>query len=159
MQGLFFWKLKSIASDIFSECQEKIEHWEGENRKEDIGNEFVDGVYCFHVFNVVYYSENVQIFFSFLFIFIFPCKQTLCQALDSVIQKACQVVSRWFPATCGPEGPLSRWYSATYGFLLESEACHKAIFCANWHPLNWLMSFAFQHFIICPEDILFMSIV
>ena len=91
----------------------------------------------FHGFNVSHPPFLSRYFFN-LFSFLFSSIQLPCQALFSGIQKACQVVSRWFPATCGPEGPLSRWYSATYGFLLESEAGHGQVFCANGHPLNWL---------------------
>ena len=80
---------------------------------------------CFfvrHGFKITCSLVFVQIFFLFLFIFIFLWEQTPCQALFSGIQKACQVVKRWFPTTCGPQGPLSRWYSATYGLFIRNQS-------------------------------------
>jgi len=53
-----------VAFDIFSECQEKIKHGNGESRKEDVGDEFVDGVYCFHIFNLVVEGYLVKDYFS-----------------------------------------------------------------------------------------------
>jgi hypothetical protein len=38
-------RLKPVAFDIFSECQEKIEHGKDEDGKEDVGDEFVDGLH------------------------------------------------------------------------------------------------------------------
>jgi hypothetical protein len=54
--GVFGWliveRLKPIASDIISKSHKQIEHGKGGDRSEQVGDEFVDGVYCFHDFHI-----------------------------------------------------------------------------------------------------------
>jgi len=57
-------RLKPVAFDIFGECKEKIEHGKGEDRGEQVGDEFFDGVYCFHVFNLMFEGYLVKDYFS-----------------------------------------------------------------------------------------------
>jgi hypothetical protein len=54
--GVFGWliveRLKPIASDIISKSHKQIEHGKDEDGSEDVRKELVNGVYCFHIFNL-----------------------------------------------------------------------------------------------------------
>jgi hypothetical protein len=53
-----------VAFNISSERQEKIEHGKDEDRADEVGDEFVDCVYCFHDFIVLIEIYIVEDYFT-----------------------------------------------------------------------------------------------